>query len=107
MLALRRPVQVTCVHPGGIRTPIVRHAASDPDTDKAVVARRFERAAASSPEHAARVILRGVARGKGRVLVGIDARAAHVAERMIGVGYERMAALGARWFVPSNRTRRT
>lgn len=107
MRALRRPVKVTCVHPGGIRTKIVEHARSEPDTDKATVGRRFRRIAASSPEHAARVVLRGVARNKPRVLVGIDARAAVLAERTIGVRYEPVAALAARWFVPSDRIRDT
>jgi NAD(P)-dependent dehydrogenase (short-subunit alcohol dehydrogenase family) len=107
MRALRRPIRVTAVHPGGIRTQIVESAGSAPDVDKAAVERGFRRIAASSPEHAARVVLRGVARNKPRVLVGMDARAALLAERMIGVGYEPIAATAARWLVPSERTRRT
>jgi NAD(P)-dependent dehydrogenase (short-subunit alcohol dehydrogenase family) len=100
MRALRRPVKVTCVHPGGIRTQIVERADSGANVDKAAVERGFRRIAASSPTHAARVILRGVTRNKPRVLVGIDARAALLAERMNGVGYEPVAAWTARWFVP-------
>lgn len=49
-------------------------------------------------------ILRGVARGRPRVLVGIDARAADLAQRLTGVGYQRVAATAARWFVPSGKT---
>lgn len=107
MRALRRPVKVIAVHPGGIRTQIVERAASTPEVDKPAAERGFRRIALSSPEHAARVILRGVAKNKPRVLVGMDARAALAAERMIGVGYEPLAALAARWLVPSERTGRT
>jgi len=107
MLALRWPVKVTSVHPGGIRTDLPEHATTEPEVDKPALEKLFRVVALATPDHAARVILRGVERGKARVLVGLDARAAWAAERMIGVGHERMAALAARWLVPSDRLRRT
>lgn len=100
LLAARRPVRVTCVHPGGIRTPIVRNAGAAPAVDKPAVERRFARAAVSSPDGAARTILRGVRRGSPRVLVGPDAYVAYAAQFIPRAGYERAAALAARWFLP-------
>src|SRR3954468_20564226 len=104
LLAARRPVKVTCVHPGGIRTPIVQHAETGPGEDRRAIERRFRRVAMSSPRSAARAVLRGVARGKPRVLVGPDAYGMDMAHRLIGARYERLAAWGARWFVPAPKT---
>jgi NAD(P)-dependent dehydrogenase (short-subunit alcohol dehydrogenase family) len=99
--AARRPVRVTCVEPGGLRTSIVENAGAAPGEDLAEVQRRFDKVARTTPEEAARVILRGVQRGRGRVLVGPDARLADAGRRVCGSGYERIGALAARWFVPS------
>jgi NAD(P)-dependent dehydrogenase (short-subunit alcohol dehydrogenase family) len=101
MLATRRPVKVTCVHPGGVRTDIVRHADAAPGEDLPAVQRRFEMLAMSTADGAAKAIVRGVRHGRGRVLIGPDAHAADLAQRLTGVGYERVTALAARWFVPS------
>jgi NAD(P)-dependent dehydrogenase (short-subunit alcohol dehydrogenase family) len=102
LLASRRPVKVTCVHPGGIRTAIVRHADAAPGEDLPTLQRRFDRLAITSPDGAAKAVLKAVARGRPRVLVGADAHAAELAQRLTGVRYERVAALAARWFVPTS-----
>jgi NAD(P)-dependent dehydrogenase (short-subunit alcohol dehydrogenase family) len=101
LLVTRRPVKVTCVHPGGIRTGIIRNAETAPGENPAALGSRFGRIAVSSPHGAARSVLRGVARGKPRLLVGADAYAAEFAQRVVGARYERVAAGAARWFVPS------
>jgi short-subunit dehydrogenase len=100
--ATKQPVKVTCVHPGGVRTRIVEHATSSPGEHMPETERRFNLIAVTTPDGAARAILRGVQLGRGRVLVGPDARAADVAQRVFGSQYERVAALATRWFVPSD-----
>ncbi len=71
-------VSATCVHPGGIKTAIARNARKhqslvalgvDPDAGT----ESFEKNFITTPERAARIILRGVERDARRVLVGPDA----------------------------------
>jgi NAD(P)-dependent dehydrogenase (short-subunit alcohol dehydrogenase family) len=91
-------VTVTCVYPGGIRTPIMTRARSAAGVRDAERRReRFERRVArTSPERAAEVILRGVRAGRPRVLVGADARLADLLARLTGTGYERLVGVVAR-----------
>jgi NAD(P)-dependent dehydrogenase (short-subunit alcohol dehydrogenase family) len=93
MLINRRPVKVTCVHPGGIRTNIARNAAAAEGRDQAGLAESFERIARTSPDRAARVILRGVEKGKPRVLIGMDAHTLDAFVRLTGSRYQRVFAL--------------
>ena len=71
-------VSVHCVLPGGIDTNIVNRSRFYVDdmgrTDRGQIAAEFRSIARTTPERAAQVILRGVKRGKGRILVGRDAR---------------------------------
>ena len=100
MIMERRPVSVHCVHPGGMRTGIVAHAR----TGERVVDNRdrqrrdFARIAQTSPEGAARTILRGVARNRPRILVGPDAYLLDALPRLLGARYQGLAARGARRF---------
>jgi NAD(P)-dependent dehydrogenase (short-subunit alcohol dehydrogenase family) len=96
MLIERRPVRVTCVHPGGIRTNIVRNARGNdgPNAERAVS--RFDQLARTTPEQAARVILRGVERNRPRVLIGADAYVIDVLPRLFGSLYQRMSITGMR-----------
>ena len=71
---------VTCstVHPGGVRTGIVRNARFDEESaglagDADERAARFHKAARTSPERAAEIILDGVVRKRRRILIGPDA----------------------------------
>jgi len=69
-------VFVSCVHPGGIRTPIARHSrlgAGTPAPKREANIARFERLARTPPETAAAKILRGVERQAPRILIGMDA----------------------------------
>jgi NAD(P)-dependent dehydrogenase (short-subunit alcohol dehydrogenase family) len=103
MLIAGHPVGVSCVHPGGIRTNIARDArSSDPvsDAERERQAADFERAARTTPEQAARTILRGVDRKKPRILVGPDAYVIAAAPRLLGAGYQRLTAAAFRRFGP-------
>ncbi len=93
MLIAGHPVGVTVVHPGGIKTAIVRRGRSSWREDQAEVARMFdEQLAKMPPERAAEIILRGVLRGKPRVLVGLDAHVLHQFSRVVGARYQDVVA---------------
>jgi short-subunit dehydrogenase len=102
MIMSRRPVSVHCVHPGGIRTGVVAHArtGSSIRLDKPRQVRDFARIARTSPEGAARAILRGVARNRARIFVGPDAYLLAALPRVLGAGYQTVVARGARAFGP-------
>ena len=93
MLIARHPVQVTCVHPGGIKTAIARNARATASHDQVEVARFFDtRLAKTSAERAAETITRGVLANKPRVLVGTDAKVLDLAVRALGSRYQRAVA---------------
>jgi len=68
----RTPVRVLCVHPGGVRTNIVRSGSEWPGGTESAAA-RFDMIALTHPERAARRIVRAIERGKRRLRVGPDA----------------------------------
>jgi len=78
-------VTAICVHPGGIKTNIARLARSK--SDKAKLAADFDRAARTTPEQAAAVILRGVYEKKKRVMVGADAQVIQLMARLLPESY--------------------
>jgi NAD(P)-dependent dehydrogenase (short-subunit alcohol dehydrogenase family) len=86
-------VRVTCVHPGGINTAIARSGTRNADAglpgDSLPAGHRLLR---MPPEQAAAIILRAVSRGRPRVLVGADARAAFVLSSLTGAGWQRLVA---------------
>ena len=91
MLIAKHPVQVTCVHPGGIKTAIARNATVVEGADQASFAKFFDtKLAKTTPEQAAKVITDGVAKNKARVLIGADAKALDAMVRLLGPGYQRV-----------------
>jgi NADP-dependent 3-hydroxy acid dehydrogenase YdfG len=85
------PVKVTTVHPGGIKTNIVRNMTAVDNVDLAKLTNTFDKKLAStSPQKAARVILDGVRKDKARVLIGNDAKALDLIVRATGSGYQRL-----------------
>lgn len=102
LLIARHPVQVTVVHPGGIKTGIARNARATASHDRAEVARHFDtKLARMTPERAAEIILDGVLANRPRVVVGGDAKALDLLQRAIGARYQRLIALGARRLGPA------
>lgn len=90
-------VSATCVHPGGIKTNIVRnarvsssmeHLAGNGKTQK--VLDNFEAMFMTTPEKAAKTILAGVTKNKRRVLIGPDARALDLMQRSLPVVYQKL-----------------
>ncbi|BBZ00452.1 SDR family NAD(P)-dependent oxidoreductase [Mycolicibacterium fallax] len=89
MITKKRPVAVTTVHPGGIKTAIARNAGSVEDLDAADLAAQFDKKLArTSPERAAEIILEAVRKKKARVLVGADAKSLDVLVRILGSNYQ-------------------
>jgi short-subunit dehydrogenase len=88
-------VSVSCVHPGGIHTPIAKRArlgANAPRNKKEEAAVRFEKLTPTSPEAAAARILKGVERREPRILIGRDARQIDIVQRLRPATYWRMMA---------------
>lgn len=93
-------VGVSCVHPGGIKTSIVRnakvgHLPADVSADE--LADEFDSIARTSPTKAAQTILRGVRKGKRRILIGNDARVMDWVVRHFPGSYESLLRLEARF----------
>ncbi len=96
MLVAKYPVQVTCVHPGGIKTGIARNAARGAGFEDGRAMERFDKQMLRmSPEKAAEVILTGVRRNRARVLVGNDAKVLDLMVRVLGSAYQRPFSMAA------------
>ncbi|MCB0975441.1 MAG: SDR family NAD(P)-dependent oxidoreductase [Actinobacteria bacterium] len=76
------PVSATTVHPGGIRTNIVRNARS---RGEAADPARFDKIARTTPGRAAEVIIDAVLKNRRRVLVGTDAKIVDFLSRLPAV----------------------
>ncbi len=88
-------VGVSCVHPGGIRTPIARRSrigAGASASKREANIERFERLARTPPEKAAERILRGVERREPRILIGTDAYQIDVVQRLRPASYWKALA---------------
>jgi NAD(P)-dependent dehydrogenase (short-subunit alcohol dehydrogenase family) len=84
-------VTATTIHPGGIRTNIVRNARlEDPEADVEDAAAQFEKAARTTPDEAAATILRAVEKNKRRAMIGADARIFDLAARLPPGLYQRV-----------------
>lgn len=89
-------VRCCCVHPGGIRTNIVRRsrtiAGGSYLDDAARATALFDRLAATTAEQAARRIVDGIRRNQRRILIGPDARLIDLAQRLMPVLYQKILA---------------
>ncbi len=104
MLVNKRPVAVTTVHPGGIKTAIARNATASGELDSGELAHLFDkRLANTTPERAAKIILKAVRRKKARVLVGADAKVLDVIVRITGSAYQNAFAGVTSRLMPSKR----
>lgn len=96
MLVAGHPVQVSCVHPGGIKTAIARNARTTASHDQATVAQLFDqKLARTSAETAAQVIVDGILANKPRIVVGADAKALDALVRLVGSRYQGIVAKAA------------
>ncbi len=89
-------IGVSSVHPGGIKTNIVKNskiAESNVKMSKARFEQRFDQLARTTADKAAATILNGVRKNKRRILVGNDARIADFIIRMFPGSYEHILRL--------------
>jgi NAD(P)-dependent dehydrogenase (short-subunit alcohol dehydrogenase family) len=104
MLIAKRPVTVTCVHPGGIKTGISRNGRKTAHQDAAALDALFEKRLARMPaEKAAEIILKAGMKGQARVLVGLDAHALHHFAKLTGSRYQDVLALAAGRIMPRTK----
>lgn len=91
-------VRILTVYPAGTRTDIARRAYSgagvSPETRAAQEA-RFTRHATLDPDEVARAIVRAIARGRSRLIIGRDAKWADILQRLAPSGYGAIANLVA------------
>ncbi len=90
-------IAVSCVHPGGIKTNIMRNARflqSVQTTVREEAATGFDRLARTTPERAAEVIISGIKKNKGRILIGPDAKVLDIIQRLMPASYGRILFRG-------------
>ena len=79
------------VHPGGIKTNIVRNARFHKDdlgrTDRSELEKEFDAITLTTPHKAAKIIQNGVENGKARILIGPDANALSILLRISPTRY--------------------
>jgi NAD(P)-dependent dehydrogenase (short-subunit alcohol dehydrogenase family) len=96
LIVAGHPVNVTSVHPGYIKTPLIKHMTPADGLDGGALDAIFQKVAITSPERAAKIILRAVAKDRARVLPGADAKLFDLIVRVLGSGYQRV-------FMPMNK----
>jgi NAD(P)-dependent dehydrogenase (short-subunit alcohol dehydrogenase family) len=84
-------IGVTCVHPGGVRTNIVRRSRTRDEAARDRMVERFDRFA-MPPERAAERILRAVERNRPRVVICREAHAADWLKRIAPAASQRLLA---------------
>lgn len=88
------PVAVTTVHPGGIKTAIMRNSTAADGVDTKTLTEFFDkRLTRTTPERAAIIILEAVRKKNARVLVGADAKVLDVIVRVTGSGYQKLFSM--------------
>ncbi len=85
------------MHPGGIKTNIVRNArfikGSDPELSHKEIAEYFDNnIARTSADTAARIIVKGIKKNKARILVGTDAHIFDMLQRLFPVMWQNLMA---------------
>ena len=94
-------VSALCVHPGGIRTNIA-NAARMNDSLRSLgmnpekSAKSFNKLLRCPPEEAARQILEAVKKDKRRLLIGNDAKALDLLQRLLPTGYQKVIAFASK-----------
>ena len=88
-------VSATSVHPGGVKTNIARNSRMGDMGDMGIgdkenIADMFEKIAMTTPETAAKTILKAVRKNRRRVLVGGDAIMLDTTQRLMPTGYQRL-----------------
>lgn len=89
-------VSALCVYPGGVRTNIAKSARSNQSLKSLGIEtdgtqQDFEKLLRTSPEKAAKQILRAIQRNQRRVLIGTDAKILDLIQRLFPAGYQQLS----------------
>ena len=90
-------IKVACVHPGGIKTNILRNARflqSVQTTEREQAVSGFDRLARTTPDQAAQTIINGIKKDKPRILIGMDARILDWIQRLMPASYGKLLFRG-------------
>ena len=99
MMAAKSPVQVSVVHPGGVKTNIATNATlavkdrGDAELDAFAAKRQKiynEKLLKLPASKAAEIIVDGVEKNKARIVVGNDAKALDIVVRLAPRGYQKL-----------------
>jgi NAD(P)-dependent dehydrogenase (short-subunit alcohol dehydrogenase family) len=102
MLISGHKVGVTCVHPGGVKTGIVRNGRTTANLDATGLNELFDKhLARMTPDKAAAIIFGAVKRNQARILVGFDAHLLHQFGKLTGSRYQDVVALVTKRMLPS------
>ena len=86
-------VRVATIHPGGIKTNIAASAkvgTGAKPSDHLGAADKFATVARVTPDRAAEVIVQGILNNKKRIMIGADARALALVQKLLPVSYWRV-----------------
>ncbi|HET8708636.1 MAG TPA: SDR family NAD(P)-dependent oxidoreductase, partial [Pseudomonadales bacterium] len=87
-------ITVTSIHPGGIKTNIVKNSrfikSADDKLNRNKMAARFDRIAGTTPEKAAKIIVNAILKNKERQLVGNDAVILDILTRLFPHGFAKL-----------------
>jgi butyryl-CoA dehydrogenase len=87
------PINVSSVHPGGIKTSIAKNSRvneSSLKNGKVRLLKEFDKAAITSAEEAANIIINGMLKNQRRIIVGKDARWMDRIVRLFPASYEKI-----------------
>ncbi|WP_192455786.1 SDR family NAD(P)-dependent oxidoreductase [Acinetobacter oleivorans] len=95
-------VSATCVHPGGIRTNIAKAARMNNSVqslgmDPLKSQDAFDKLLRTPADDAAQQILEAVRKDRRRLLIGADAKAVDVIQRILPQGYQKIFAAATAW----------
>ncbi|MDC5071658.1 SDR family NAD(P)-dependent oxidoreductase [Acinetobacter baumannii] len=95
-------VSATCVHPGGIRTNIAKAARMNNSVqslgmDPLKSQDTFDKLLRTPADDAAQQILEAIRKDRRRLLIGADAKAVDVIQRILPQGYQKIFAAATAW----------
>ncbi|BAX96844.1 putative short-chain dehydrogenase/reductase [Mycobacteroides stephanolepidis] len=101
LLIANKPITVTCVHPGFIRTDIGKNSTGVDGALPGDLIALFDRIAITSADSAARKILKAARSGSAKALIGPDAIVLDALVRLLGHRYQRPLAKLVAKFAPA------
>jgi NAD(P)-dependent dehydrogenase (short-subunit alcohol dehydrogenase family) len=83
-------LHVMSVHPGGVKTDLIRNAPDLAESERENAHRNFTRFALSTPDYVAARILNGIRRRRPRLIVGTDAKVVYALRQLFPAFYLQM-----------------